>query len=108
MSARYADVYSDAANHAERLWWRGKETKHEVGFMLGLTMASFQQVGSSLAATLSTVLSAPFSILAARHGTADISSKVESTLGQLALQQVGFSRLADIRRYLLQNSDLLD
>ena len=105
MSARYADVYSDAANQAGRLWWTGKEhVKHEASVLMGVAMASLQQVGSGL----STILAARFSTLAARQGTADISSRVESALAQLASQQVGFSGLDKIRSYLVHHSDLLD
>ena len=105
MSARYADLYIDAVNQATQQWWIGKEhVKHEASVVLGVAMASLQQVGSCL----STILAVPLSTLAARNGTADISSRVESALAQLASQRVGFSGLTEIRSYLVHHSDLLE
>jgi hypothetical protein len=99
-------IYGHAEISAQQQWsaLEGIATKSE-GV---LRLASLQQIGSSLVETLSALLNTPFNALAARQGTADISSRVEATLSQLVSQRVAISSLAKVRNYLLQNSDLLD
>jgi hypothetical protein len=104
------DSYSLAIIQAQHLWpWEAESVvKGVVISRIGSTMAVLRRIGYSVEGTIATVLCPPVNGITSRRGTGDISSRIEDTLRQLDLQQVRFSGLAQIRNYLLQNSDLLD
>jgi hypothetical protein len=64
------------------------------------------KMGSSLIEAVSSISNAPFNVLA--HGTSSINARIEQTLRQLVLRQVAVPHPADVRSYLVKNSDLLN
>ena len=101
-------TYDDIGLSNEYLWFGVSESPaREVGYNWKTAMASFREAGLSLAETLLPTLWTPFDNVPIQLGTADITSKVEAVLCQLALQRVRLSRLAETRNYLVEHPDLL-